>query len=103
MNRSLACLQTCDVKGKGDIVGGGCIPITAGNGNNETAILRAVDRHSRIGAKDIGDDDIAYFAQTGIVGAGELGACVTLSRYASQIDSGRGRLIHIDACRTDNR
>ena len=57
-------LQTFGAKSKGSSAGGGFIAIAAGDRDDETSILRIIDRYGRIGAKQIGRSDIADLHQS---------------------------------------
>jgi hypothetical protein len=96
-------LQTSDAEGKGNATGCGFIAVTACDRDNETAILRTIDRHYRIGAEERGNQDVAYGTQAGIVGTGELGACIPSGRDVVQINCGCRSLTHIDGRRAEQR
>ena len=81
-------LQTLDTKGKHRPACGGFIAVTAGDRNNETAVLRAVDRRCRVRAEETRDIDVAHFKQTRIIGTGKFSAGIAFRGNIVQAHGG---------------
>jgi hypothetical protein len=90
-------LQAFGAKRKRSAACGGFAPVTASNRHDETSILGIIDRYGRIGAKQIGHNDVTHLHQSCIVGAGEFSAGIAISRHIVQADGHNRSLADIHA------
>ena len=66
--------------------------VAARNRQDETAVLRPVDRYHWISTKQAASRNVARLDEAGIVGAGEFRAGVAIGRHVAQIDGDRNRI-----------